>query len=178
MYELSSINVGDKLVCAQRRSSYFTVGKSYEVLQIMNSGNLAIRDDENDKYYVDKGDMKDFGFVPEGSDTHSKLNEYLEIGIGDSIKCSRDMNVFRVGNKYEVVHRRQGTETLYVRVPDRSNQMIQFALYLTYFEPPKLDETNLSPQDYMSMVDASIDTRDEVWFKEILLKAEEQPNMI
>lgn len=179
MLKLEDVKMGDKLVCAMRKSSYFTVGESYEVYsKSSDEDGLAIRDDDDDLYYVDSDDLKEYHFILEGSYEHGRLLEYLDLQVGEYITPSSNYNGLKVGKEYKIGGRRDGTRSVHLEL-DEDRLLLPFLPYMSHFDPSNLDEPNhLTPQDYMSLVDAAIDTKDEEWFKEIVLKAEGHVNII
>ena len=106
-------------------------------------------------------------FVLENSEGHNKFIDFSSICIGDTVVANEDVDEFRAGELYTVTGCRSTGSLIVDNVG-----IIRFTDYFRYFSV--INQTvakHIKPQDYLTIADFALDTKDEEWFNELHEKA-------
>ena len=171
-----AIRPGDVIICRSSNFTNLTKGNRYEVKgRSESNGRLRIVNDQG--YIINVG----LGAFAAG-DIHLFSHEwYRMLQAGDRVMfrgyAGNEVefpDYLTVGKVYELLQR-EGRDNFYV-LDDNGEweQIVSTDMLLgSWFKVGSSEESVILPEDYASMIDLALETRDKEWYNELMKKAKE-----
>ena len=178
--QYEAIQPGDEIVRMGSNSLGWTQGKVYKVLD-WALGMLRVPDDDGDERPVGRMDFSGGNWALVNSAEVVKPGKaYEELAVGDVLKYMPDGEAhprLTKGKDYVVFEKSQSGLAL-IRNDSGDKLGIGPAGYgegkwLLQTGSRPSECMNILPEDYLSLVDLALETRDKEWYNELMKKAKE-----